>query len=428
MGLWNYLFIVGLLCVCSHDRVEEKAYKETEGAGKANFVATQNWVDLATPQRIAHLRRLLALHHSADRRYLKKLVIMEKRMDKEPWRCKPCKRLNKASTGYCGQCGSPWEQCWDRSYSHPSSRNYAEEVGLNANWQHWDNGWAGSSWDQRPRSPRRRSSKSPTSTRKGGKGESQTGKNQSQDMKWPSPVLDYSKIKDGRKPTVVPPRVTNVKPAETSPEVQDLIQALQASYPDGLPQEVQLRVDKLKRTTTMDLKKHIGQLTKVKKDLDSMRAARVRHKDAWKRHVQSLVENTKAQLQQYQSVMANFETCEAELVQAFDGARKAIMEITQQSTPAEEDVKAIKALDSGLLAGGPDAPIEIEEGNEDEEMIPDADATVITQLQCTLSECVNSLADARDTDSSLRPRSRSRQRNGEKDGTGTKGGGKQPDL
>ena len=46
------------------------------------------------------------------------------------------------------------------------------------------------------------------------RGESHTGKNQSQDMKWPSPVLDYSKIKDGKKPTVVPPRVTNIKPAE----------------------------------------------------------------------------------------------------------------------------------------------------------------------------------------------------------------------
>ena len=237
-------------------------------------------------------------------------------------------------------------------------------------------------------------------------------------QRWPTPVLDYSKIRDGKKPEVVPPRSVSTKPSnEPSPEVQELLSALQTSYPDGLPQEVQSKVDRLKRSTTMDLKKHIGQLTKVKKDLDSMRAAHVRHKEAWTRHVQNLVENTKAQLQQFQSVLANFDTCEVELVQSFDAARRAILDITQQTTPAEEDVKAIAELDSALLAGGPGAPIEVEDENDQKEESPDISMNEVTQLQSTLAACVSSLTES--STASERARSRSRGREAE----GTKGGG-----
>ena len=111
----------------------------------------------------------------------------------------------------------------------------------------------------------------------------------------------------------------------------------------------------------MDLKKHIGQMTKVKKDLDSMRAARVRHKEAWTRHVQNLVEKYEGTAAAVSVGVANFDACEVELVQSFDAARRAILDITQQTTPAEEDAKAIAELDSALLAGGPGAPIEVED-------------------------------------------------------------------
>lgn len=335
---------------------------------------------------------------------------MERKMGKEPWKCQTCRRLNKASTGFCGQCGYPWEQCWDRTYVHSTTKNYIED----ATWQHWDAGWAASSWDQRPKSPRTRS-KSPRSSWKGdgnhGKSGSKGGKgtstsSQKGNQRWPTPVLDYSKIRDGKKPEVVPPRQVSTKPSnEPSPEVQELLSALQTSYPDGLPQEVQSKVDRLKRSTTMDLKKHIGQMTKVKKDLDSMRAARVRHKEAWTRHVQNLVENTKAQLQQFQSVLANFDACEVELVQSFDAARRAILDITQQTTPAEEDAKAIAELDSALLAGGPGAPIEVEDENDQKEESTDINMNEVTQLQSTLAACVSSLTESHTA--SDRPRSRS---------------------
>ena len=310
-------------------------------------------------------------------------------MGKDPWKCQTCRRLNKSSAGFCGSCGYPWDQCWDRSYVHTTGRSYTEDVGQPGNWQKWDTDWSSSAWEQRPKSPRRRSSKSPRSSRKG-EGKGKSNKSTMQNNKWPTPVLDYTKIKDGKKPEVVPPRTSSSKPPESSPEVQELLVALQTSYPDGLPQEVQLRVDRLKRSTTMDLKKHIGQLTKVKKDLDSMRDARARHKEAWKRHVTSLVENTKAQLQQFQSVLANFETCEAELVQNFDLARRAILEITHQTTPAEEDVKAIKELDSDLLAGGAEVPIVIEDTENGVQLEMDVDD--IQRLQTSLSECIESLS------------------------------------
>ncbi len=349
----------------------------------------------------------MAQHHSVDRGHQEKLRAME-RMAKDPLKCKTCRRLNKVSAGFCGACGFPWAQCWDRNYNHAASRNYAEDNGQSSNWQKWDLEWA-QNWDQRPRSPRRRSSKSPRTTRKGdGKSGKGGGKgNSGQNPKWPAPVLDYTKIKDNKKPEVVPPRIMPPKPTEPSTEVQDLLAALQSNYPDGLPQEVQAKVDRLKRSTTTDLRKHIGQLTKVKKDLEAMREARLRHMAAWKRHVVSLVENTKVQLQQYNSVLDDFETCEAELVQTFDQARKAILEITQQTKPAEEDVMAIKEVDSGLLAGGADAPIDVDR-EEDQENTNQSgmDLDDMNKLQSSLAECIASISEgkksrARDAEAGL---------------------------
>lgn len=340
---------------------------------------------------------------------------------KDPWRCVTCRRLNKSSAGFCGQCGYPWEQCWDKSYTHNASKNYAADFSTSSSWQRWDTDWANGWTPQRPKSPRKRTSQSPRSTRKGDGKFSKSGKTTAQSQqRWPAPVLDYSKIKDpkqdNKKPETVPPRVTSLRSPETSPEVQELLASLQANYPDGLPADVQAKVDRLKKTTTMDLKKHIGQLTKVKKDLTGMREARAKHMEAWKCHVTSLVESTKLQLQQYQEVLANFEQCENELVMAFDTSRKAILEITQQTTPAEEDVKAIKAVDSGLLAGGADQPIEVDLEEEDAKAgfaTQETNVAVMNQLQTSLVECINSVAEGKisrkqELEERARPRSRSR--------------------
>lgn len=363
---------------------------------------------------------MLSAHHSADKNQLKKVKAMEK-VSNDPWRCRPCRRLNKGSAAFCGACGSPWERCWDRSYVHNNTRNYTENKGSGSSWQQWEMDWQ-QGWDQRPKSPRRRSSNSPRSTRKGDGKKGKPGKQTSHpSQKWPTPVLDYSKIKDGRqdnkKLEVTPPRMTVARPVESSPEVQELLISLQENYPDGLPAEVQAKVDHLKKTTTTDLKKHIGQLTKVKKDLDSMREARIKHMQAWKQHVTNLVENTKAQLQQYQQVMADFENCESELVAMFDNSRRAILQITQQTTPAEEDMKAIKEVDSGLLAGGAEMPIEV----DGEEPSPgpgrtEVDADDMNRLQESFMECIAAAAEGKRGE---RPRSRSRRRGETEEGKET---------
>ena len=210
-------------------------------------------------------------------------------------------------------------------------------------------------------------------------------------------MLDYSKIKEVQ--TTEPPQsrmpLTN-KPPESSAEVQDLIATLHASYPDGLPPELQTKVDKIKKTSPMDLKKHIGQLTKVKKELDALREARCRHKNAWKHHVEQLVKNTKAQLSQYQNVIQDFNSCEDELVQQFQAARTAILQITQQSKPAEEDLQALNAMDASMLGGTPTAPINVE---DDQSMVGDAEsmeeASQLQQIQNTLTECVASMTSGR---------------------------------
>lgn len=319
---------------------------------------------------------------------------------RDPWKCGPCKRLNKHSAFYCGACGVWWEQCWDKTYMHRT--NYAMD-GSTPRGSNHRQGWNADGWDQRPKSPRKRSTTSPRRQGKGeakGKGKAKDGNVTRQASKWPMPVLDWSSVKEEAILEPVPPRTQMpTKSAESSAEVQDLISTLQASYPDGLPPELQAKVDKIKKTSPMDLRRHIGQMTKVKKELDALREARKRHVDAWKHHVESLVKNTSAQLAQYKKVIQDFAACEDDLTQQFQAARTSILQITQQSKPADEDLQALNAVDAMMSGGTAIEPINVEEEANGDAM----EAARVQQIQSSLSACVASLAPERE-------RSRSRGR------------------
>ena len=273
-----------------------------------------------SPALVQQLVRVLAAHHSKDARFLQQFqrqaATAMAQDAKIPWRCGPCKRLNKSSMEYCGMCGCYWEQCWDKEYTHGGNRSYSQK-----GWRQWTTWPSETDSSQRPKSPRRRH-QSPRREAKGGGKAKQT---QAGQQKWPAPVLDYSKIRDvNLEPPATRPAAA-AKPTESTAEIQDLIATLQTTYPEGLPPELQAKVDKIKKTSPMDLKRHIGQLTKVKKELDALREARCKHKEAWKRHVETLVQNTNAQLQQYQNVMHDFDTCEEDLTSQFQSARSAIL-------------------------------------------------------------------------------------------------------
>ena len=193
----------------------------------------QGWIVL-TSRQLKRIRQLLTQHHSKDPSITQFIDTME---TKAPWKCLPCKRLNKSTTAYCGMCGCYWDQCWDKDYVHGGQRSYSQK-----DWRQWN--WAiDSSNSQRPQSPRRRAL-SPRQI-KGGKGGGKTKQKTAvtPPHKWPAPVLDYSRIQDSTSMEQPPARTTTVpKAPESTAEVQDLI-------------------------APMDLKRHIGQLTKVKKGI-----------------------------------------------------------------------------------------------------------------------------------------------------------------
>ena len=142
----------------------------------------------------------------------------------------------------------------------------------------------------------------------------------------------------------------------------------------------------------MDLRRHIGQMTKVKKELDALREARRRHVDAWKHHVESLVKNTSAQLTQYKKVIQDFAACEDDLTQQFQAARTSILQITQQSKPADEDLQALNAVDAMMSGGTATEPINVEE----EANVDALEAARLQQVQSSLSACVASLMPERE--------------------------------
>ena len=392
------LWRCGTTSFATNPSKRRRTRRQRSTARRLLWLRRVGWLTL-TPQRISTIRHRLGLHHSVDKKQQRNLERMEQGLSKDPWKCAPCKRLNKQSALFCGACGLQWQQCWDKTYQHRST--YATD---STTWQNWTD----DTWEQRPKSPRRRQARSPrTKGKADGKGKSNNPQNSSwtgqRTSKWPAPVLDFSQIKETNPPEPSQAKPLAVsKPPESSAEVQELIATLQASYPEGLPPEIQSKVDKIKKTSPMDLRRHISQMTKVKKELDSLREARKRHMDSWKLHVESLIKNTKAQHTQYQNVIQDFRACEEELMSQFQQARTAIFHITQQSKPAEADLEALNAVDASMVAGTQMEPINVEE-ETDLAMEANEEAARLQQIQATLNECVASLGTARD-------RSRSRGR------------------
>ena len=116
---------------------------------------------------LSWILRTLSGHHSRDFKHLstvqRHLKAAMAYTESQPWRCGPCKRLVKAKPQFCPNCGSWWEDVYDRSYQ-PSMQRHAED-------QSWTwNAWQDSS-QRRPKTPARRQSRSSSARRKGKRAE-----------------------------------------------------------------------------------------------------------------------------------------------------------------------------------------------------------------------------------------------------------------
>ena len=128
--------------------------------------------------RIFHSR--LAQHHSRDpvhllavRQTLHKQASAMAEHAGQPWRCGHCKRLIKAITSYCPDCGGHWTVVQDVTYKHGQAGKPKSQPSAGWEWSQWSDGGKGSS--NRTQSPRQRSASRRARQQRKGKGKGKQG-------------------------------------------------------------------------------------------------------------------------------------------------------------------------------------------------------------------------------------------------------------
>ena len=215
---------------------------------------------------LSWILRTLSGHHSRDFKHLstvqRHLKAAMAYTESQPWRCGPCKRLVKAKPQFCPNCGSWWEDVYDRSYQ-PSMQRHAED-------QSWTwNAWQDSS-QRRPKTPARRQSRSSSARRKGKRAEKgkEKGKEKGREKgkdKGTEVISPFSNTLMSPPPAPTPfPTLQNsamssmmetTSSGSQSQPGAELIAAIKKAFPDSssLPAEIKEALDKTEVAVTKDL-------------------------------------------------------------------------------------------------------------------------------------------------------------------------------
>lgn len=257
----------------------------------------------------------------------------------EPWRCKYCKKISKASANGCSQCLTSWQECQDTEYV-PSSRHQ------DWNWKyHQDSG-------QSPRSPRngkgkRDKSQKPKSPRHGRKGRGRgggyhsgkgdgnyqpghqtgKGKNASQNMdKGKGKGDTMVPLEPPWTPTLhpgslpLPPPTTPLPPSAEEATLKELIHALKKSQQEMDP-EIQaiLQRSHMKdgQKSTQSLYNAVDDLSTARETLDIAKLARHNLHIKWRNFLTNAV-------QRWQKHTEDFQREESELTEQIEAAKTSL--------------------------------------------------------------------------------------------------------
>ena len=300
------------------------------------------------------------------------------------WRCTHCWKTAQKNSKFCAECGASWTTSADTTYYPPSSETSSWEQWPDPAWDRQNaTSWQTDTW-QRPKSPRRRPSRSRNPTQDGadkgqaasyynkgqkgagkkgkagrGKGKNQVGKNVDNEIlqgkgppaampTWKSPIPDPAQY--------VPPAIPApppISPAEA--KLKELTAALRKT-PDNLTPEVQALVKDVAmsagQTETTKAVQAVEELGVAKERLSAVKWARYQNHGAWKNFLQEAMEQM--------TVFANaFQEQEAVLGEAVQKARAAVLAAKEKSDAAKDGIQEIS---DGEEMDSADPPQALQEG------------------------------------------------------------------
>lgn len=272
---------------------------------------------------LSWILRTLSGHHSKDSKHIaairRQLNAAMAYTESQPWRCVPCRRLVKAKQQFCPNCGSWWEDVFDKDYQPSTPRQVK------------DQGWTWNSWQEnpqrRPRTPARKSSRSTSANRKGKGGEKgkdkgkekgkEKGKDKSQEQV--SPFVNAAlmvPLAPTPFPTMQSSATSTMHMADAAPggttsqPGAELIAAIKKAFPDAssLPLEIREALDKTEVAVTKDLHRATSALGRAQKTLRELEEAKEKHRSQWMNHLKDALQSWQQQMQSYEDQQEAFNT------------------------------------------------------------------------------------------------------------------------
>ena len=298
---------------------------------------------------LLNIKNILSGHHSADRNFQHLIVrAMEQwNVRQAPWKCRTCRRLNKAAAAYCGQCGKHWEEALDASYRHvqrPSHQGQEQQA-----YTQWstDPPWHQHAWDdgrgisQSPRSYRSQTPKSQRQPKNRGKNKGKKGKGKGKGtQQFQAPPLPEAPWSTTSPSSTV--AASTAPPTQAEVQLRSIVAALKKNE-TNLPAELQTLLHENAKVQSQDMTKvlhsAVSKLGKAKKSLQDARAARLNLHQVWRSYLDASVDK-------WHQFCKDFETQDSELAQQVQNATDAVKIAQEGLEASKKEAKEIIEVES----------------------------------------------------------------------------------
>lgn len=249
----------------------------------------------------------MASHHSVDPIFHRRITAEMDRLRQTPWKCRYCKRLNKAVAIYCGQCGRHWTEALDGSYCHPLPQGAKGED----YYSHWEEEtpWEQEDWHSGRWPSRSSRAYSHSQTPHGAKKSRKTKKNKKQKelTEHQAPPLPEAPWhhKGGKGYAAGPSSsaMSSAQETKSDQKLKQIIAALKKSEANLTP-DLQLLVQETTMVQSQDntrqLHSAVSKLGQAKKALQKLRASRQNLHVVWKNYIAESVTKWKGFCEQFE--------------------------------------------------------------------------------------------------------------------------------
>ena len=268
-----------------------------------------------------------------------------------PWRCRFCKRHNKGTAAFCGQCGRHWERCQDTEFVYYQSWEKDGQRQRSVSQKQW------------PATPRQRShtpqsrhgDAQPKSTRR----KKAKAKAKSQAAPQADPAWNRRTPQTGTSSSQN--ATSGAAQTAVDPKMKTLLAALKKNE-STLPTDVQSLLQDVStanaQADTKTMHAAVAKQGQARKKLQELKASRAQLHRSWSSYVAEAVDRWKKNLENFTAEDADLET--------------QISEAWENVQTAKEHMETIKTAMEETESGGIDLTNESDEENMAEKTEPAA--------------------------------------------------------